>query len=149
MSSAFPKTAEFLQQYLADLNVGYQKLRSFHWNVEGKEFFTLHAKLQELYEDTVEEIDEIAERLLMIGQRPLSTMKEYLDKTGLKEAPAKGYSGKEVAEALLKDYEHYVKALHEGIQTSDKEGDQGTMDLLTKSLQKYEKLLWMLRAFLV
>lgn len=147
MAASFPKTVDFLQRYLADLSVTYQKLRSYHWNVEGPAFYTLHAKLEELYDAVAEEVDAVAERILMLGDRPLSTLREYLEKTEVAEAPARGYQGAEIARDLIGVFSYLAASLRKGIEVSEKEGDAGTMDMLTQSLEVYEKNLWMLRAF--
>ena len=39
-----------LNQLLADFVVEYHKLQTFHWYVKGKDFFTVHAKLEEYYD---------------------------------------------------------------------------------------------------
>jgi len=148
MAASFPKTQEFLQKYLANLEILYQKLRSFHWNVEGRSFFTLHAQLEKLYDSTAEFIDEVAERLLMIGTRPLSTYKDYLEHATLQEAPAQAYPGPQVAQTLLADYSQLIESARQGISISEQEGDTGTMDMLTQNLRAFEKLSWMLSAYL-
>ena len=61
---ATKKVAEHLDQHLADLHVLYAKLHNYHWFVEGSGFFTMHAKLEELYDGVAEEIDAVAERIL-------------------------------------------------------------------------------------
>ena len=60
-----------LNEFLADLNVFYRKLQNYHWNVQGKDFFQVHAKLEELYNEINEQIDEIAEHILILGGQPL------------------------------------------------------------------------------
>ena len=66
---------------LSDLNVFYRKLQNYHWNVFGKDFFVVHEKLEELYNEINEQIDEIAEHILMLGGTPLGTMQDYLNNT--------------------------------------------------------------------
>ena len=51
------KTINALNQYLADLNVYYRKVQNYHWNVIGQGFFTVHAKLEEIYDGVNEKID--------------------------------------------------------------------------------------------
>lgn len=67
-----------LNELLANLHVHYQKLRNFHWNVTGSEFFDIHETTEEEYNFVVTEIDEIAERIRVFGATPISTLKEYL-----------------------------------------------------------------------
>ena len=78
-----------LNEFLADLNVFYRKLQNYHWNVQGKDFFQVHAKLEELYNEINEQIDEIAEHILILGGQPLGTVKDYLDISTIKEAENK------------------------------------------------------------
>ena len=80
------KTINALNQYLADLNVYYRKVQNYHWNVIGQGFFTVHAKLEEIYDGVNEKIDVVAERILAIGGRPLGSSKKYLEVTKITEA---------------------------------------------------------------
>ena len=64
---------------LSDLNVFYRKLQNYHWNVKGKDFFIMHTKLEEYYNEINEQIDELAEHILMLNNEPLGTMKDYLN----------------------------------------------------------------------
>ena len=78
-----------LNEFLADLNVFYRKLQNYHWNVQGKDFFQVHSKLEELYNEINEQIDEVAEHILILGEEPLGTLKDYLEKTNITEAENK------------------------------------------------------------
>ena len=57
-----------LQQLLADFQVYYTNLRGFHWNIKGHDLFVLHSQFEKMYDDTAEKVDEIAERILMLGE---------------------------------------------------------------------------------
>ena len=70
--------ASMLNQLLADYQLFYQNLRGFHWNIKGKEFFELHLKFEEFYDDAVIKIDEIAERILTLEGEPLHTFSDYV-----------------------------------------------------------------------
>jgi starvation-inducible DNA-binding protein len=72
-----------LNQLLADYQVFYQNLRGLHWNIKGREFFELHLKFEELYNDAVLKIDEIAERILTLEGEPFHTFSDYLAKNTL------------------------------------------------------------------
>lgn len=142
------KVAEHLDQYLADLHVLYTKLHNYHWNVEGPEFFALHAKLEELYDSTAEKIDEVAERILMIGHRPSASIAAYLKKAKLQEAESVAVGGTEIAKQLLADYGTLVGQLRRGILAAQEIGDEVSVDLMIGSLTEYEKTMWMLAAVL-
>ena len=67
-----------LQQLLADYQIYYANLRGFHWNIKGHDFFVLHSKFEEMYNDTAEKIDAIAERILQLGGTPANKYSDYL-----------------------------------------------------------------------
>ena len=98
-----------LNEFLADLNVFYRKLQNYHWNVQGKDFFQVHAKLEELYNEINEQIDEIAEHILILGGQPLGTVKDYLDISTIKEAENKKIKSAEIYNNLLSDFEELNK----------------------------------------
>ncbi len=140
--------AKLLNGYLANLHVLYTKLHNFHWNIEGKEFFTLHAKLEELYDGVASEIDEVAERILMLGHRPAASMDDYLKAATLKEVPSEGIDGKSVVILVLADYEVLIRELRAAIKAAQDIEDEVSADLLIGLLAKYEKNVWMLEAYL-
>ncbi|MCK5456330.1 MAG: DNA starvation/stationary phase protection protein, partial [Melioribacteraceae bacterium] len=78
------QVAEALNELLANHQIYYQNLRGFHWLILGKNFFQLHEKYEALYNEAADTIDEIAERILMLGGTPLHTFADYLDKANLK-----------------------------------------------------------------
>lgn len=57
------KLANALNNLLANYQVFYMNTRGYHWNIQGKEFFELHAKFEEIYTDLQLKIDELAERI--------------------------------------------------------------------------------------
>ena len=95
---------EDLNLFLANLNVFYRKLQNYHWNIKGEDFFNVHEKLEEYYNDVNEQIDEIAEHILIIDGQPLGTMSDYLEITQIKEAQNEKICSKKIFEAILKDY---------------------------------------------
>lgn len=142
------KVAESMDTYLANLHVLYTKLHNFHWNIEGPQFFTLHAKLEELYDAVAEEIDEVAERILTIGQRPSASMARYLEKATLQEAASEGITGGQIVESVLADFNSLIDHLRAGIVLAQEAGDEVSADMMIGSLANYEKTVWMLNAFL-
>ena len=82
------KTVEEFNTLLADYHLYYQKIRNFHWNVMGHNFFDLHEKFEEMYEDAKIKVDEIAERILTLRYQPTSNYSDYLKMSNLKESPS-------------------------------------------------------------
>ena len=143
------KVVEKLNVYLADLNVFYRKLQNYHWNVDGRNFFTIHAKLEEYYNEVNENIDTIAERILSIGANPYGTMKKYLEITQIKEATDESITDLEIVEVIKKDFEYLLKEVKEIKAIADEAVDYGTSSIVDEMIIDYEKKLWMLSAFLI
>ena len=142
------KTVEKLNLYLANLNVLYRKVQNYHWNIVGAGFFSVHAKLEEYYDAINTQIDDVAERILSIGGRPLGTLKDYLEVTTIKEAENKEISITEAVADVKKEFEAMLKLVKEIKVVADEENDYGTSALVDEYISTYEKDLWMLNAYL-
>lgn len=129
---------------LSDLNVFYRKLQNYHWNVYGKDFFVVHEKLEELYNEINEQIDEIAEHILMLGGIPLGTMQDYLNTTCIKEAKNEKIKECQIYENIIKDYETLNKKVIEIKEKSDNSKQYATSSLMDNYISIYIKHLWML-----
>ena len=140
-------TVDVLNKQLADWNVLYVKLHNYHWYVKGGDFFTLHAKFEELYNEASIHIDELAERVLIIGGKPLATMREYLDTSGINEAN-KLVKAEGMVLDLIHDYQYLIEDLKEGMEITDFENDSVTHDMLLAIREQLSKHVWMLKAFL-
>lgn len=136
-----------LNELLANYHIHYQKVRGCHWNVKGRNFFTLHAKFEELYNNAITTIDELAERILTLGQPPLSTYREYIEHSQIKEINTIGVQDIDMVEAVLQDFSTLIEIEREIMESTDANGDDGTNDMINKFMQFKEKNTWMLRAF--
>ncbi|MCM8570517.1 DNA starvation/stationary phase protection protein [Gramella jeungdoensis] len=145
-SNKTKKTVEELNVLLADYHLYYQKLRNFHWNIIGKNFFDLHEKFEELYEDAKIKVDEIAERILTLRFQPTSNLSEYLKDSNLKESPS-DISDSKMIGILLEDHSLILKQMRKVIKTADEAGDEGTIDLIGAYIREMEKTSWMLDAW--
>ncbi|WP_029902623.1 Dps family protein [Prevotella sp. 10(H)] len=135
-----------LQQLLADFQVFYTNLRGFHWNIQGKSFFTLHSKFEEMYDDTAEKVDEIAERILMLGGTPANKFSEYLKTTKVKEV-SDVVCGKEAIQNILDTYKIIIAAERELLSQASEAEDESTVALMSDYLKEQEKTVWMLVAY--
>ena len=136
-----------LNKQVATWSVMYTKLHNFHWYVKGPQFFTLHAKFEELYNEATLHMDEIAERLLTLGGNPVATLKEHLEQSDITEATGKE-STDQMVETVVKDFDKIMKSLKKGMDEAAKDEDDMTEDLLNAVYQSIEKHQWMLNAYL-
>ena len=136
-----------LNLYLANQMIDYVKKHNLHWNLKWKHFFTLHAKLEELYEEAGDILDEVAERILALGGNPVSNMKEALEMATIKELGDGPKSADETIRALISDTDYWIKDSKEIADLADKEGDSVTNDMFNGYTKAYQKLAWMLKAY--
>ncbi|HET7578365.1 MAG TPA: DNA starvation/stationary phase protection protein [Bacillales bacterium] len=135
----------FMNQEVSNFAVLYVKLHRYHWFIQGRHFLRLHEKFEELYEMCAEYMDELAERVLAIGGKPLATMSKYLKETTLTEAEADDKES-EVLAQLHADLLQIAGELKEGEDLSAEYGDEPTADLMINIEGELEKQAWMIRA---
>ncbi len=141
--------AAILNRVLADEHVLYIKTRNYHWNVTGSLFDTLHKLFQAHYEELAEEIDEIAERLRMIGVPAIGAMSEFLQHTTLSEQTGSAPDAMTMVANLLSDHEAIIRNLRRDLRACDEQyDDMGSSEFLTGLMRKHEKMAWFLRSFL-
>ena len=135
-----------LQQLLADFQVYYTNLRGFHWEIQGRGFFVLHGKFEDMYNDAAAKIDEIAERILTLGGTPENKFSEYLKTARVAEVSGVTRSS-EAVEHVLETYKHFIAEERKLIEVANEANDAVTVDMLTGYLKEQEKMIWMLVAF--
>ena len=136
-----------LNRLLADYQVIYGHLHALHWNVEGRQFFVAHRELETMYDQLAEYIDDVAERILTLGNRPATTLKEYVEMSELDELPSRKYEAEEVASLVLKDLDYMISQIRSLIETAGEHNDEGTADFGVEMLRDLEKQRWFWSAF--
>lgn len=138
----------FLNQELSNFAVMYIKLHRYHWFIQGRHFYSLHELSENLYKEMAADLDTLAERVLAIGGKPLATMHKYIDETTLKEAQADDKEN-EVISQLTEDYLQMIDEIkNTGVKLGEELNDQPTVDLLNELQGRFEKHVWMLKAYL-
>ena len=135
-----------LKQLLADFQVHYTNLRGVHWNIKGRGFFTLHEKFESMYNDAAEKVDELAERILMLGGEAENKFSEYLKVAKVKEVSDITCTTCAV-DYVLDTYKYLIGLERKAIDTANEAGDAVTADMLTGYLKEQEKMVWTLVAF--
>lgn len=144
--SAVTGVVKELNKLLADYHVYYQNLRNFHWNITGDNFFDLHTKFEELYNDARLKIDEIAERILTLRHLPLSNMSDYLNMATIEEA-GRVERDVEMVDNILLGHKELINDMRRVIEAAGECGDEATIDLIGGFLSNIEKVSWMLDAW--
>ena len=136
-----------LRMLQADHQVFYGKLRNYHWTVKGPRFFELHALFEQLYNEAALTVDEIAERLVALGEAPVRTYAESVELARLKEDPSSPEAG-QMLKSIHDDLDHLINSLKATAKEAESNGDSTTFNILDAKVDQAEGHAWMIRAAL-
>lgn len=139
--------AEQLNILLSDYSIFYQNTRGYHWNIKGEKFFELHVKFEELYNDLILKMDEIAERILTLGHTPDHNFSVYKTLAEIKESKDVS-DGTKAVENVLSSLKIIITLQRKILELSAKIDDEGTNALMSDYIRAQEKLVWMYSSFL-
>lgn len=138
--------ADKLNDLLANYMIFYQNTRGLHWNIKGEKFFELHLKFEELYNNLLTKVDEIAERTLTLGGIPLHTFDDYSSNSNIR--PVKNVTrADEAVRTLLDAFQILILKQRELLDLSNEANDEGTNALMSDYIREQEKLVWMYTAY--
>lgn len=135
-----------LNDLLANYAVFYMNVRGFHWNIRGAQFFELHMKFQELYENLTQKMDAIAERILTLGGKPMHAYSDFLEETHIPEV-ADVSDGRDAVVSILDSLRILLIKQRDILSTADDLEDEGTYALMSDYIREQEKHVWMYSAF--
>jgi starvation-inducible DNA-binding protein len=132
---------------LANYQMYYQNLRGFHWNIKGANFFELHLKFEELYNDSQEKIDMIAERILTLGGIPLHSFHQYISLSEIKAAE-NVTEDRKIIELILESLKTLLIKEREILNLADEADDEGSNSMMSDFISEQEKTVWMFSSWL-
>ena len=136
-----------LNDLLGDYSIFYQNTRAYHWNVKGANFFELHLKFEELYNNLFLKIDEIAERILTLGEVPNYKFSHYLSTSAIQETN-EVFDGKKSLAEILEVFKILLTKQRTIMALAGEIGDEGTASQMSDYIREQEKLVWMYSAYL-
>ena len=139
-----------LSHSLADAYTVYLKTHNFHWNVTGHMFNSLHNMFETQYTEQWTALDEIAERIRVLGFNAPGSYKEFMALTSIVEEDGltQTCTWEEMVRQLVSGNEAVCRTHRTALEIADEANDQPTVDLMTQRLQVHEKNAWMLRSLL-
>jgi len=130
-----------LNELLANYQLFYMNIRGFHWNI------TLHVKFEELYNDIILKIDEIAERIVTLGATPYHSYSAFLKHSTVKEHTDVS-DGTKCVEYIVRDFRILLEMQRQLLEISADTQDEGTNSLMSDYIRAQEKLVWMYNSYL-
>ncbi|MAY69998.1 MULTISPECIES: Dps family protein [Halomonas] len=139
--------AEKLNELLANYQIFYMNVRGYHWNVKGSNFFELHEKFEEFYTDLLAKVDEVAERILTLGHKPVHAYSDYISLSRITEAKDV-HDGEACVRGVLEGYQRLIELQREILSVASDADDEGTASQVGDYIREQEKTVWMLGAYL-
>ena len=140
------EVAKKLNDLLANYQLYYMNLRGFHWNITGRNFFELHLKFEELYNDALIKVDEIAERVLTLDETPVHSFAKYLEISEI-ETTEEIFNGDEAIDHVLDNLRVLLRKERVILQLAAEANDEGSVSLMSDYIVQQEKLVWMFSAY--
>lgn len=141
-------TIKLLKQLQADSIVLFMKVHNFHWNVRGSDFYQIHKATEGIYEDFADMFDDLAERIVQLGEKPVVTLTEAVKTAKVKEESRTEFKSKDILKEILRDFEYLEKEFKELSQLAEKENDRVTAAYADDKTATIQKSIWMFRASL-
>ncbi|MBN8412003.1 DNA starvation/stationary phase protection protein [Halomonas denitrificans] len=139
--------ANKLNELLANYQIFYMNVRGYHWNVKGPNFFELHEKFEEFYTDLLVKVDEVAERILTLGHKPVHAYSDYTTLSRISE-DKDVHDGEACVRGVLQGYQQLIELQREILSVASDADDEGTASQVGDYIREQEKTVWMLGAYL-
>jgi len=139
-----------LNQLLADTMTLRDLYKKHHWQVVGPTFYQLHLLFDKHFAEQVELVDELAERIQLLGGLSIAMAPDVAETTRL-ERPPRGREAPSVQiSRLLEAHQMILEFAHEAAKRAEEAGDDGTNDLLVSDIIRTNELqVWFVAEHLV
>ena len=144
------RSADVLNQLLADTITLRDLYKKHHWQVSGPTFYQLHLLFDKHFDEQSELVDQIAERIMMLGGVSIAMAADVAEMT-LVPRPPKGREEVPVQiSRLLQAHEIVLKEAREMAHEAADAGDDGTNDLIVSNvIRTNEMQVWFVGEHLV
>lgn len=133
-----------IQTQIANAFVLYANYKKYHWQSYGPLFRDLHLLFDEHATAVLGTIDELGERVRILGGVPLADPRQFAERASV-EVASEGQSMLEMLEQAVANHRRVIDGLKAGIEIAGSANDPGTADLLTRVVQIHEKQEWFIR----
>lgn len=116
-----------------------QKVKNIHFNMRGKEFYSLHLLTDKLYAELEEEYDLLSEKIAMSGHVVKASFTEHVSNSVVEDTPGKAWTYEEAINTVVSDLDKLLDLTNKmsdlGIITL-----QPALDEVTMTADKYKWL---------
>jgi starvation-inducible DNA-binding protein len=140
--------ADAMARVLADTYAVYLQTHTYHWNVTGPQFHSLHMMFEVQYNEMWMAVDLLAERIRALGEFAPGSAKSLGALSDISFGRDETPKAEAMVKNLLKAHETLIKNAKAARDIAAKAGDSESEDMLIARIQEHEKTVWMLRATL-
>src|SRR5580692_3671090 len=141
---------ERLNQMLADTMTLRDLYKKSHWQVAGPTFYQLHLLFDKHYGEQAEIVDEIAERIQLLGGISLAMAPDIAETTRIPRPPRGREEPPVQISRLLDAHQIIIGHCRKLAKRADQLGDDGTNDLVVSDVLRANELqVWFLSEHLV
>ncbi|HVP43950.1 MAG TPA: DNA starvation/stationary phase protection protein [Terriglobales bacterium] len=141
---------EQLNQLLADTMTLRDLYKKSHWQVAGPTFYQLHLLFDKHYDEQVELVDGIAERIQLLGGVSLAMAADVAETTQITRPPRGREEVPVQLSRLLEAHRIIISECRKLASTASELGDDGTNDLVISDVLRTNELqVWFLSEHLV
>jgi len=139
-----------LNQLLADTMTLRDMYKKHHWQVAGHTFYQLHLLFDKHYDEQVELVDLIAERIQLLGGISIAMAPDVAETTLIPRPPRGREEVPVQISRLLHAHEIILKEVRTMARQASEHGDDGTNDLLISDVMRRNELqVWFLAEHVV
>jgi starvation-inducible DNA-binding protein len=148
--SACAESVANLNQLLADTMTLRDMYKKHHWQVAGPTFYQLHLLFDKHYDEQVELVDLIAERIQLLGGISIAMAADVVETTLIPRPPRGREEVPVQISRLLHAHEIILKEVHTMARLASEQGDDGTNDLIVSDVMRRNELqVWFLAEHVV
>lgn len=125
----------------------FLKTQSYHWHVRGSGFKTLHELFEDQYKNLIDAIDELAERMVILGHHAPASFKELDRLKSIRDANPQA-SAEEMLLELANDHGLILESLKHLIKIAEEHRDEASIALISDRISNHEKMQWILKSSL-
>jgi starvation-inducible DNA-binding protein len=127
-------SVQLLNQLLADTMTLRDLYKKHHWQITGPTFYQLHLLFDKHYKEQSELVDEIAERIRILGGISVAMAPDVAELTQIPRPPIGRETPPEQIQRLLQAHEIVLRTSHDSAKAAADSGDDGTNDLIVSSV---------------
>src|SRR6266403_4354408 len=144
------KSVERLNQVLADTMTLRDMYKKHHWQVTGHTFYQLHLLFDKHYDEQLELVDKIAERIQLLGGISIAMAHDVAEATRIQRPPRDREEVPVQISRLLEAHEMILEFSRQAADRANDDGDAGTNDLFVSDVIRTNELqVWFLAEHLV